>query len=123
MSIRKIDLSRKEAINEETGEVCRRHSTGVRRLKDIGLTGPSILEVTYSKHYSPMTKRFFNIDMSHIAKKGRRYTNRVVDTTIDLITEYDMTLDKASEFMKNKYFVNIPPTTIHDWVISHPCSI
>jgi hypothetical protein len=117
IKIRTINISRKEATHPETGEICRRHSTCRRKLKDIGVSGPSILEVIYSKHYSPSLNKIFTVDMTYIAGKGRRYTNRVRRTAVDFVVKHNLTLEDAVKSMSEKYFVELPLTTIHDWVV------
>ena len=116
VKIRAINLSRKIVECPRCNTDSKRHSLGHRWLRDIGLSAPVILEVTYSKHYCPKCERHFNLPMEHLAQPGSNFTNRVHRTAIDLVAKQDYTLEKATEFMERKYQVHVPATTIHDWV-------
>jgi transposase len=115
---RTVNLSRKTFECPKCGLRCNRHSSGSRKLKEVGTSGPVILVVKYSKHYCIDCKRHFSLPMDHLAKPYGRFTNRVRRLAVDLIIKDSMTLEKASLFMKKKYFVDVPMTTIHDWIVT-----
>lgn len=115
--VKKIDLSRKESecpVCHLPG--CKRHSVGFRRLYEIGFTQPVLLEVTYSKHYCGYCDKHFNLPMNHLADPGSSYTNRVKQTSVYMVQNEGMTLEDAIKSMLLKYSVDIPPSTLHDWL-------
>lgn len=113
--IRKIDLSRKVTRCPHCGTDSKRHSVGHRRLREIGLSAPTILAVTYSKHFCTTCRKHFSLPMEHLALPSARFTNRVRRTAVELVSRGDLTLEKATRMMWEKYLVMVPPTTIHDW--------
>jgi transposase len=116
--IRRINLSRKVAPCPRCGHMGKRHSLGKRRLREVGINGPTMLEVTYSKHYCIHCRRHFSLPMDHLAMPSGRFTNRVRRTAVDLVAKQAMTLEKATQKMRQKYHVHVPPTTLHDWVVA-----
>ena len=115
--VRRINLSRKIAPCPRCNHQGKRHSLGRRRLREVGINGPTILEVTYSKHYCIHCRRHFSLPMDHLAMPSGRFTNRVRRTAIDLVGKQAMTLEKATQKMRQKYHVHVPPTTLHDWIV------
>jgi transposase len=116
--VRRINLSRKLAPCPRCNRMGKRHSLGRRRLREVGINGPTILEVTYSKHYCVHCRRHFSLSMDHLAMPSGRFTNRVRRTAVDLVVKQSMTLEKATQRMRQKYHVHVPPTTLHDWVVA-----
>jgi len=116
--VRKINLSRKTAPCVKCGTLSKRHSIGRRRLREVGVSGPTLLEITYSKHYCVTCRKHFSLPMDHIAQPSGRFTNRVRRTAVDLVVKQSLTLEKATLRMRQKYHVHIPPTTLHDWVVA-----
>lgn len=114
--VRKLNLARREKECPQCGEISKRHSIGARRLREVGLSGPTVLEVTYSKHYCERCQRHFSLPMDHLAPPSGRFTNRVRRTAVDLVLKQKMTLEKAAGTMMQKYHVHVPPTTLHEWV-------
>ena len=121
--IRRINLARKSASCPKCNQMGMRHSLGQRRLREIGIVGPTILEVKYSKHYCVKCRRHFSQPMDHLAMPSVRFTNRVRRTAVDLVMKQAMTLEKATQRMRQKYHVHIPPTTLHDWVYAEKYKI
>ncbi len=117
MTTRRVNISRRVYPCPLCGELAARHSTGRRRLREIGVDGPTVVDVTYSKHYCAKCRRHFSLPMDHLAPAGGRFTNRVRWTAVDLVVKSALTLEKAALRMRQKYFVNVPPTTLHDWVV------
>ena len=56
--------------------------------------------------------------MDHLAKPSGRFTNRVQKTALDLVMKQSMTLQSASIRLRQKYFIIVPETTLHDWVVA-----
>jgi len=113
---RRIDISRKNARCPVCGAVCFRHSNGVRTIRDLGVSGAVVIRLRYSKHYCEACRRNFSVSAGHIAPRGSRFSYRVRRTAISLVSGDGMTLEQASRRMRQRHFVNVPLTTIHDWV-------
>jgi transposase len=118
--IKQINLSRKVAPCPTCGADSRRHQMGHRWLRDLGLSGPVVIEVAYSKHRCAKCEKMFNLPMEHLAKKGSNFTVRLQRTAIDLVVKQNMTLNAAQEEMRRKYHAVVPATTIHDWIANEP---
>jgi len=116
--VRKINLSRKQAPCPMCNTVGKRHSIGRRRLREVGISSPTVLEITYSKHYCVICRKHFSLPMDHLAKPSGRFTNRVRRTAVDLVVKQSLTLEKSTMRMRQKYHVHVPPTTLHDWVVA-----
>lgn len=116
--VRRINLSRKVVPCPRCGLNAKRHSLGKRYLHEVSLESPTMLEVKYSKHYCVRCRRHFSLPMDHLAPPSGRFTNRVHRTAVGLVIKQCLTLKKASQRMRQKYHVHVPPTTIHDWVSS-----
>ena len=119
---RRINLSRKMAHCPRCGTFSKRHSEGKRRLREVGISSPTVLEVVYSKHYCITCRKHFSMPMEHIAQPSGRFTNRVRRTAVDLVLKQALTLEKATKQMEERYFVHVPPTTLHDWVVAESTS-
>ena len=117
--IRKCNFSRKTAPCPKCRVSSKRHSNGKRRLREVGISTPVILEVIYSKHYCKSCQKYFSLPLDHLAPKNSQYTNRVRRTAMDLILKQSMTLEKATTRMRQKYHVYLPPTTVHDWIVAN----
>ena len=116
IKIRNINLSRKTVECPECNTISKRNTLGHRWLREIGLSHPVVLEVTYSKHRCPKCERIFNLPMDHLAMPRSNFTNRVHRVATDLVRMQGYTLEKAKEYMQLKYHVCVPATTIHDWL-------
>jgi len=116
--VRKINLSFKRAPCPRCGSVSKRHSVGDRRLSEIGISKPTVLEVKVSKHFCNKCRKHFTVDANHIAQPSCRYTNRVRRTAVNLVQSESLTLEKAAHKMRQKYHVRIPSTTLHDWLVA-----
>lgn len=114
---RKINMSRKVSQCPRCGGLSKRHSIGRRRLREVGISGPTILEVTYSKHYCERCRRHFSLPMEHLAPAGGRFTHRVRRAAVAMVVAQALALDKAALRMRQKYFIRVSPSTLHDWVV------
>ena len=113
--LRRINLSRKTAPCLRCGQISKRHSIGTRHLREVGISAPVILEVIYSKHYCTKCRKHFSLPMEHLAQPSGRFTNRVRRTAMGMVLDLSMTLEKASQRMRQKYYVHVPATTLHEW--------
>ncbi len=115
---RRVTMSRKSARCPRCGGLSKRHSNARRRLREVGISGPVVVEVTYSKHYCENCRKHFSLPMDHLAPPSGRFTHRVRRTAVDLVLRHALTLEKASLRMRHEHYVHVPPTTIHDWVVA-----
>jgi transposase len=115
---RHINISRKVAHCPRCDGLSKRHSVGRRRLHEVGVSRPALLCVTYSKHYCERCRKHFSQPMEHIAPPGSRYTTRARRTAVTMVVARAMTLEQTARRMRQKYFVSVPVTTIHDWVVA-----
>ncbi len=113
-----ITLARKVAHCPYCGELSKRHGHGRRSLREIGVAGPVLVEVTYSKHCCEHCRKHFSVPMDHLAPPSGRFTNRVRWTAVDLVIKSALTLEAAALRMRQRHFVRVPPSTIHDWVVA-----
>lgn len=98
---------------------CARDQKGVRTLFDIGDVRrgrPRELHVTYSKHYCPACKRYFNADMLDLAQPNSRYTNQVVALAVRVVVEDGLPYRPASWHLWRDQRVFVPFATIQNWV-------
>lgn len=114
--VRSINMVRKRAACPRCGWAGVRSHKGRRHIAEIGLSGPTVLEVVYSKHYCKQCGKYFSVDMSHLAPDSGRYTRRVRNTARTLVERKGLTLERASGVMRSKYFVRVPPSTIYEWL-------
>lgn len=115
---RKINMTKKLAPCPRCKALSKRHSVGRRRLREIGINCPTMVEVTYSKHYCDKCRKHFSLPMDYIAAPSARFTNRVRRTAVDLVIKGGCSLETAMRRMRVNYFVHVPPTTLHDWVVA-----
>ena len=114
---RQMNLSRNTANCPKCGTLSRRHSTGKRTLREVGISGPTVLEITYSKHHCIPCRKHFSIPMDHLAMPSGRFSRRVRETAVAFVVKEGLTLEKAMLRMREKHHVHVPPTTLHDWVV------
>lgn len=117
VQINRVNISVKSAKCPYCGAPAKRHSIGRRRLTDIGISGPRAMEVTYSKHFCEKCRKHFSQSMDHLAHPAGKFTNRVRHTAINLVLSQALTLEKATQRMREKYHVSVSPAKLHDWVI------
>lgn len=98
---------------------CARDQEGERRLFDVGDARrgrPRQVHLTYSKHFCPRCKRYFNADMSDLALPGSRYTHRVVALAVRVVVEDGLPYRSASWHLWRDHRVFVPFATIQNWV-------
>ena len=101
------------------GRPASRHRTYSRRLYDLGdlLSGrPCILQVTYSQHYCPACRRYFNLDCSDLAAPKSLYTHRVQGLAVRLVIEDGLPYRTASWHLWRDHRVFVPFATLQNWV-------
>lgn len=117
-ALRKINISRKVATCPRCGALSRRYSVRRRKLRELGISKPLLLEVTFSRHYCEECDRYFSVPMDHLALPRARFTNRVRRTAVNLVIKDALTLAEATDTMRTKHYVHVPPTTLWGWVIA-----
>lgn len=95
----------------------KKHSLRTRQLREIGITGPTILEVTCSVHFCAKCNRYYSVPMDHVAPDHGLFTNRVRLKALDLLNRQGMSLGRASKRMRLQYHVHVPESTLHDWLV------
>lgn len=97
------------------------HSTRVTRFADLG-DGPgndrSFLDIRYGVYFCPSCKRYFTqklLEGSH-GHGYSTFTKRVYDKATSIVIDERKTLVDTVRFMKHKYGVDVPMTTLSDWV-------
>lgn len=115
LKIRTMRLDRKLADCPICKSPSKRSGLAHRWLRELGLSQPVMLEVTYSKHLCPNCGMKFNLPMDHLASPDCGFTNRVRNTALDLI-DSGKTVEEAAEIMKTRFHVHVTKTTISDWI-------
>jgi len=98
---------------------CARDQSGERTLFDLGdprRGRPRQIHLTYSKHYCPKCKRYFNADMSDLALPNSRYTLAVVALAVRVVAEDGLPYRQASWHLWRDHRVFVPFATIQNWV-------
>jgi len=96
-----------------------RHRRYSRRLYDLGdlLSGrPCSLQITYSQHYCPACRRYFNQDLSDLAAPKSLYTHRVQGLAVRLVIEDGLPYRTASWHLWREHRVFVPFATLQNWV-------
>ena len=120
---RKMNLSRRMYPCPVCESPSPRHNEDERRIHDIGISVPTDLLITYSKHvclnyenHEGEGSKYFSMPLDHIAPKKSMYTNKVRATAKALIEEKHYSLKKVTEIMQEHYHVDVPLTTLHSWL-------
>lgn len=114
--IREVTVSQVQAACPRCGRVGKRHSLSIRHLREIGISAPTIVRLTYSKHFCASCQKYFALPLPHIAVPSSRYTNRVRRVAVDLITARRLSYEDAAALLRERYRVQVPCSTLHDWV-------
>ena len=118
----KIIKERREAPSQPCPTCSRpasRHRRYSRRLYDLGdlRSGrPCILQVSYSQHYCPACRKYFNQDLSDLAAPKSLYTHRVQGLAVRLVIEDGLPYRNASWHLWRDHRVFVPFATIQNWV-------
>lgn len=95
------------------GEICGTHSLTVRKIKDFDVDKPVILEILCRKYFCPACDKRFTQDLTQYAKKGSRFSWKVMHLAKEL--RKSMTLERSSKEIFERTGIRVPPTTLHDW--------
>jgi len=90
-----------------------------RQLHDVGdlVSGrPHELQITYSQHYCPACRKYFNADLSDVAPPQGHYTHRVMALAVRLVVEDGLPYRSASWALWRDHRVFVPFATIQNWV-------
>jgi len=101
------------------GRACARDQQGERTLFDVGDTRrgrPRQIHITYSKHFCPKCRRYFNADMSDLALPNSHYTLQVVALAVRVVVEDGLPYRPASWHLWRDHRVFVPFATIQNWV-------
>jgi hypothetical protein len=96
-----------------------RHRRYSRRLYDLGdlRSGrPCILQISYSQHYCPHCRKYFNQDLSDLAAPKSLYTHRVQGLAVRLVIEDGLPYRIASWHLWRDHRVFVPFATLQNWV-------
>lgn len=100
----------------------RRESRLVRRAHALGslpANQPLELEIHYSYHICDHChKRFANPAVGQLLPPNSQYTQAVIDTALDYVTEQNLPLREASWCMWRYHRVFVPWITIRNWVVA-----
>ena len=117
--IKVVRRVRKRAECPVCGRPCSAYKRKQRRLRDIGdLRGgrPVELHVIYAQYYCRRCGRYFNVDMSNLAKPGAQYTRPVVELAVRLVGEESLAYRQASWHLWRDHRVFVPIGTVQNWV-------
>lgn len=97
------------------GTSCRRHGEKTRSLMDLGATAPRILQVTYNNYHCKICRKYFARRLA-LAAPSMRYSERVRARAVAMVLDDGLTLQRAEQRMARLYHVEVPHTTLHEWV-------
>ena len=97
------------------GEFSKKHSTAIRTLKHLSYEQKTIFKVTYSRHFCNNCMKHFTINMWDLAAPKSHYTNSVFYRARQLRKAGNLTFEKVSSILLDKYHVDVPVSTICDW--------
>jgi len=110
-----VDFIRSHVECPTCHNMCRMHSIGTRRIRTIGVSEPTVMNIRYSKHRCKACEKFFSVDMSSVAMPHGHYSNEVRNIAIQLYNT-GVSLEKVSGKMRREHYVDVPITTIHCWL-------
>lgn len=105
----RMTIIRKRTSCPRCGTLSKRHSICTRTLLDVGLR---VILVRYSKHYCPMCRRHFSLQIPGLAPASGKYTYAMRALAVKG-RKAGTTLEKLA------VSIRVPATTIHDWRGSH----
>ena len=94
------------------GEPLKRHSIGKRYIRDLNDT---LIVNTYSKHRCLYCKKFISV-LSEGNLKHSYYSRAVKLLALKLLEKENYTLAKTAAFFKSVHNLDIPTSTMHDWL-------
>lgn len=114
--VHKINLLRNTGLCPRCGTVCKRTHKHTRQLHEVGISVPTVLEITVGRYLCLVCCKYFTLSLDHLTWSRGKFTLRVRRTAVDLVVKQSFTLDMAAERMRKKYHVHIPSSTLHEWV-------
>lgn len=96
------------------GAVCKRHSAYTRKVRDVSLDGPVVLEVRVGNYKCKACDRFFKPDVP-FAAKGKRYTDRAVRKATVAVQQDKTTYTGLPHRMERDYAVRPAKSTGWAW--------
>jgi hypothetical protein len=91
---------------------CKRHSVYLRKLRDIGVDGPTILEVRVGNYWCATCRKFFKPEVT-FAPKGKRYTARAIRKATVAIQEDKTTFTGLPNRLARDF--SIAPSKSRGW--------
>ena len=116
MEVKNIDLTCRIAACPKCKTNAKRHSSAIRFINDIGFSRAIQLKVKFNKYFCLNCCKYFSFPMTELAGPNTKFTNRVKTTSIGLVAREGLTYKDAVQYMKEKYFVDVPLSNIGDWV-------
>jgi len=99
----------------QCGEPAKRSTTGVRKIKDVSLKRPCILQVTYSTHYCEKCNKHFNAPMEDLAAKGSMYSKQAYRLVMARLREDRLNVKLIQRQMSRDFNLKISDKTIYRW--------
>ena len=115
-TVRAVKRIRKKAACPACGAMCRKNSTSQRRLRDIGLNHPVVLEVTQSVHYCRNCRASFKLPIDDLAEPGSHYARAVKDKALASVFVDGLPIDVVVSRMFRDFHVVVPPSTLYSWM-------
>jgi hypothetical protein len=101
------------------GKSCYRDKTFTRTLHDVGdlVSGrPRDIVLTYSQHHCTKCRKYFNADVTDLARPKALYTHRVMALAVRVVVEDGIPYEAASWHLWRDHRVFVPFATIQNWV-------
>lgn len=115
-TVRAVKRIHKKAACPTCGATCRKDSTSQRRLRDIGLNHPVVLEVTQSVHYCKTCRTSFKLPMDDLAEPGSHYTRAVKDKALASVFVDGLPIHVVVARMFRDFHVVVAPSTLYSWM-------
>lgn len=112
--IKKLLVSRNALPCPECGRMAKRHKQATHWVRDIGIKGPIILEITQSIHRCVPCGRAFPAAVN-VTPPKTKFTWRVIKTALDYLDRDGETLQSTRDYMGAKYNVMLALSTLCDW--------
>lgn len=112
-TVRRVNVARREAPCPLCNAPARRHSIRRMELAEIGISRPTFLDVTYSKHYCDRCCKHFTTGLDNLAFFRSRFTHRVLRAAVAMVTQKNLPLAMAAAEMRRRHRVRVPVSTLH----------
>ena len=115
-TIRTEKRSVRRAACPTCGAVCRRTTTSQRKLRDLGLHHPIVLEVVQSVHYCETCRHHFKRPIDDLAESGSLYTRAVKEKALASVYQDGLPIDAVVLRMLRDFNVHVPRSTLYAWM-------